>query len=78
MLTKEQNEIIEFTGKEFAQHDVEDQAKMYAAVCYLACMKWPEHARSFVDTYKEMWLNNNNKKEADNGTPPTPTVLPGG
>ena len=55
-ISKEQEAIIDFTINEISNNPLEDRAKMYAAICLMACMKWPEHSQKFVDAYKKTWL----------------------
>ena len=53
MITKEQQEIVDFTRKEFNQHTLEDRTKMYSAVLLMACMKWPEEIENFKKAFEE-------------------------
>ena len=53
MLTKEQQEMVDFTRNKFAEHPLEVRTKMYMALLIFAAMKWPEAHKDFAEAFME-------------------------
>lgn len=51
MISKEQQEIVDFTRNAFNAYSKQEQDEMYLALCICACMKWPGETNNFIKTY---------------------------